>query len=302
MVKSLISTSLLFVCFSSVRAQDPPHWNLNNPPTLQHNTFHSKLVGSNVGYTISLPEDYHSSSDRYPVIYFLHGGVQNENSNWDSTIPMMLEATPALEPVIVVFVNGGTRTFYTDSPDGKRPVESVIISELIPHIDQTYRTKAERSQRSIEGISMGGFGALSLAMRHPDLFRSVVAYAPALIRTTKENDTWTLGTMNNRLPFEFRNQTFEYSFGANPRFLNSYDPFEILTKNVDILRRQLAIRLVVGDVDNLAQDCEKFHRLLVDLKYDHEFEIVPGAGHNARQLFRDGVYATGIRFHEKSRK
>jgi enterochelin esterase-like enzyme len=260
------------------------------------------LVGSDVGYTIALPKDYHSSSERYPVVYFLHGASGDENSYWDITIPNILHAEPALEPVIVVFVNGGTRTFYTNSPDGKRPVESVMIDELIPHIDRTYRTKADRSQRSIEGQSMGGFGALSLAMRNPDEFGSVVAYAPALVRLTKENDMWTLGTMTNRHSFEFRSQTFEYSFGANPGVLNSYDPFEVLTKNADALRDKLAIRLVVGDEDNLAKDCEELHRLLVKLQYDHEFEIVPGAGHDARQLFKDGAYATGIRFHERSRK
>ena len=60
--------------------------------------------------------------------------------------------------VILVFPKGRHYSWYCDSADGTKPVETVIIKELIPHIDRTYRTVARREGRAIEGSSMGGFG------------------------------------------------------------------------------------------------------------------------------------------------
>ena len=65
--------------------------------------------------------------------------------------------------MIVVLVNGIAASFYCDSPNGKLPVDSVIIKELIPHVDQTYRTIARREARAVEGFSMGGYGIATSA-------------------------------------------------------------------------------------------------------------------------------------------
>ena len=58
-------------------------------------------------------------------------------------------------------------------PPSPRPLESVIIKELIPHVDQTYRTLAKRETRSVEGFSMGGFGAFHYLLVHPEMFAGV---------------------------------------------------------------------------------------------------------------------------------
>ena len=94
----------------------------------------------------------------------------------------------ALPPMIMVWVNGPALSFYTDSPDGRVPAEAVFVTELVPHIDATYRTSADPRGRAVEGMSMGGFGALTLAMKHVDLFGSVVAYAPALVEVQRRDD------------------------------------------------------------------------------------------------------------------
>src|SRR5215469_15404987 len=80
------------------------------------------------------------------------------------------EAAGKAPEMIVVLVNGMVDSFYNASPDGKWPVESVIIKELIPHIDKTYRTIASREGRAIEGYSMGGYGAAHLGFKYPAVF------------------------------------------------------------------------------------------------------------------------------------
>ncbi|MFC1596366.1 alpha/beta hydrolase [Planctomycetota bacterium] len=76
-----------------------------------------------------------------------------------------------VSPMIVVMPNGlRGNTMYCDSRDGQYPVETVIINDLIPHVDATYRTVASREGRAVEGFSMGGFGAAHMGFKYPDLF------------------------------------------------------------------------------------------------------------------------------------
>ena len=79
--------------------------------------------------------------------------------------------------MIVVYASGGSQTNYCDSYDGKYLAETTVIKELIPYIDKNYRTIASRDGRAVQGMSMGGFGAMRLALKYPDLFSSVVAFA-----------------------------------------------------------------------------------------------------------------------------
>ena len=83
-------------------------------------------------------------------------------------------------PMIVVFVNGLSKRLWTDSKDGRAPIETVFIDELIPRIDESMRTIPNREGRIIEGFSMGGYGAARIGFRHPELFGgiSILAAGP----------------------------------------------------------------------------------------------------------------------------
>ena len=72
--------------------------------------------------------------------------------------------------MILVYASGGSQTNYCDSYDGKYMAETTVIKELIPYIDKNYRTIASRNGGRIQGMSMGGFGAMRLALKYPDLF------------------------------------------------------------------------------------------------------------------------------------
>jgi len=144
----------------------------------------SKLVSAPLNnYCVELPAGYSSSTTRYPVLYFLHGLFEDDQSWADNGGQGILDGLLAkheVGPFIVVLPNAG-KTFYVNSFDGKIPYENYFIDELVPYIDHKYRTIADRNDRGIFGISMGGYGALHLAMRHPDLFGSVSAQSAALL-------------------------------------------------------------------------------------------------------------------------
>jgi len=141
-------------------------------------------MGHSVNYCVALPPDYDSSgSTRYPTLYFLHGLFENERS-WSERggqrIWEDLIRQAQLGKFLVVLPDGG-RTFYVNSRDGRERYEDFFIQELVPAIDRMYLTLANPAARGISGISMGGYGALHLAMCHPDVFGSATAHSAALL-------------------------------------------------------------------------------------------------------------------------
>ncbi len=151
--------------------------------TLDCSQIQSTILGREVSYCVDLPADYASSGKRYPVLYYLHGLFEHERSWADRGGKEILDGMLAkgqLGPFLIAMPDAG-KTFYVNSFDGKVRYEDFFIQELVPYIDQHYRTIADRTERGIFGISMGGYGALHLAMRHPDVFGSVSAQSAALL-------------------------------------------------------------------------------------------------------------------------
>lgn len=151
-----------------------------NPPAkkfadlVQHETFTSPSMGHEVGYNVYLPPSYQESSARYPVVFYLHGGRPGSESKSLGLVQMIDQTIRELgKPgAIYVFVNGGPVSHYNMPGDPAAQGASIFIDELIPHIETTYRTLANRQHRGIEGFSQGGRGAMRLSLRHPDLFLS----------------------------------------------------------------------------------------------------------------------------------
>jgi len=231
----------------------------------QYKTFHSQTIGREVSYLIYLPAKYESATDkRYPVMYWLHGigGAQTGLPRYIERIDNAIAAgkTP---PMIVVFVNGVRDSFYCDAADGRTPVETVIIKDLIPHIDATYRTVASREGRIIEGFSLGGFGAAHLGFKYPETFCAVSLLDAALLN---------LGTMQNR-----HAALYERIFGGREELFEAESPRTLLEKNANAIRGRTAIRFAVGA---LVDGNRSLHEESLRLHIAHEYDVFDGAGHN----------------------
>jgi endo-1,4-beta-xylanase len=143
----------------------------NVRPGITHHVLESAAMEREVGYNVYLPPGYETGELRYPVLYFLHGMGGNENSDgpgFCGYVSKLIESGE-VPPVICVFPNGGA-SGYRDHPETKIMVETMIIKELIPLIDSTYRTRANRDSRMIAGYSMGSGGSARLALVYPELF------------------------------------------------------------------------------------------------------------------------------------
>jgi S-formylglutathione hydrolase FrmB len=131
---------------------------------------------------ILLPAGYRADPRRrYPVLYLLHG-AESDYRSW--TRYGDAEAITARTAMIVVMPDGGTMGWYTDWYQGQKPVrplwETYHVGELVPWVDAHFRTIAARRGRAIAGLSMGGYGALSYAARHPATFSAAASFSGAL--------------------------------------------------------------------------------------------------------------------------
>ena len=165
---------------------------------IQSNNFNDNLIGisSEKSLTIYLPPSYYKSDKSYPVVYYLHGYTQSQSSYIYTSFQSLDSCFLAgADEFIMVGLEGGN-CFYVNSPVTGN-WEDYIIEEAIPFIDENYRTIDDADSRGICGMSMGGFGAMNLAMRHPDVFCAFYAMGPGmLIEDDLSNafSTWRTGS------------------------------------------------------------------------------------------------------------
>src|SRR5215475_13767158 len=153
---------------------------------VEYKTFTSKVLGRELRYGIYLPASYNSTpAKKYPVLYFLHGLFEDEmrwstRGGTDQIIDRMVGENKIGE--FIVAIPFGGNSFYTNTRDGSERWEDAIVTEFIPMIESNYRVNATRTTRGISGTSMGGYGALKIAMKHPDMFGSASAHSAVLLQ------------------------------------------------------------------------------------------------------------------------
>jgi len=233
----------------------------------------SKILGKQVPYCTLLPPSYDADiTRRYPILYFLHGLGDNEQSfvrsgGWNLTEDLW-ERHQLSEFLIVT--PAGEASFYINSHDGRSRYEDFLLREFIPFIEHRYRIAGNRVDRGIGGISMGGYGALRLAFLHPELFGSVTAQSAALIEKLPEFKA----SDAQRSP---RFQLLGAVFGSPPdrAFWDRNNPLNIArTANLSALK----IYFDCGSEDDFGFDAgaAALDKILTARHIAHEFHIYPG--------------------------
>ncbi|HLQ76710.1 MAG TPA: alpha/beta hydrolase family protein [Terriglobia bacterium] len=246
---------------------------------VQYKSFHSALIGRDLNYALYLPPSYESSSKKYPVLYFLHGLNENE-MRWSTRggSDLMLDKMVAENKIgefIVAIPAVDPSSFYTNARGGGAPWEDVVVKEFIPMVESTYRVNATRATRAISGISMGGYGSLKIAMKHPEMFSAVSAHSAALV------PSFDSATVSGRRLDMFK-ALFDRIYGINfagTQDLTYWDANNPLTLAKDTAKLQkMKIYFDCGTEDEYGfyDGLRVLDDLLTKASYPHEAHLYPG--------------------------
>ena len=242
-------------------------------PRIECKPLPSKVLGHTVNYCVVLPPSYDSDKERkYPVLYFFHGLGDNEQTfvhGGAFNLVQDLWERKQIGEFLIVTPEAGA-TFYINSHSGKVRYEDFLVQEFFPAIEARYRISAGRSNRGVSGASMGGYGALHLAFRHPELFGAVSAHSPALIEQIPAVASPSAGS-------SVRSRVLGETFGSPPdaAFWDRNSPITIAKKaNLAGLK----IYFDCGDQDDYGFEAgaKALDKVLSARKIPHEAHIYPG--------------------------
>jgi putative tributyrin esterase len=243
--------------------------------------FPSKILRRSVRFCAVLPPPYDAQpARRFPVLYWLHGLGQDEQSFINSGGLALLEDMRRERRVgdFILITPDAGRSFYLNSRDGQDRYEDFFIREFLPAMERRFRIQAGRATRGISGVSMGGFGALHYGLKYPEKFGAVSAHSAALME--EPPPAFTSGA---RLGF------LEDVFGY-PIDRAFWERNSVFT---DARRAPLHIRWKMyfdcGSQDDYGFDegNRALDRLLTSRGIPHEFHLYPGGhgwGYFARHM------------------
>ena len=244
------------------------------------NALNSKILKQAIHYCVYLPDGYDAAAKapgaaRYPVLYFLHGLGDNEQTLFNSGGWTLLDEMRHQHKMgnFLIVAPEGRRSFYINSADGSFLYSDFFLREFIPHIEGKYHAGASRQKRAISGISMGGYGALRFAFARPDLFSAVSAQSAALItESPAELDaaSRTGAPLGKVLAAVFGDPIDVAHWNAN-------NPFLLSKKNAAALRK-MAIYFNCGQSDNYGfeKGAAALHQDLLKQGIKHEYHPYPG--------------------------
>ncbi|HWZ23980.1 MAG TPA: alpha/beta hydrolase family protein [Verrucomicrobiae bacterium] len=237
------------------------------------NSLSSKILARAVSYCIVLPRSFDADKARtFPVLYFFHGLGDNEQFFVHSGAWNLLEDMRDKGELkdFLIATPDARSTFYINARDGKERYEDFLLQEFFPYVEKHYRAAAGRSNRAISGISMGGYGALYLAFRHPQLFSSVSAHSAALIDKLPN-------FLAGALPNSPRARVLGDAFGnpPDPVFWQAHNPI-VIARTANLAH--LNIYFDCGDRDDFGFEAGAIalDKVLTSRQIPHEFHIYPG--------------------------
>ena len=217
--------------------------------------------GQDVRYVVYLPTGYEEGEESYPVLYLLHG-LGDDEKTWSSAekgrmqgiCDQYFDAKPERKRIIVM--PDARATWYRDGFNSGDNYETFFFDTFVPTIEQAFRCKTDRADRAVAGLSMGGYGTLLYALRHPDKFSAAYAMSPAVM-------------------FGQRRPRNDKDYSAARR---AYDESNDVVLLLDKVEDKDAVRFTIdcGDDDFcLPSACEFFHKAR-ELKIPSELRVRDG--------------------------
>lgn len=233
----------------------------------------SQILQGERKYAVYLPPDYETSQRRYPVLYLLHGGGDDQ-TGWVQFGEVLHIADSAIlggqaTPMIIVMPDAqtGRRGFFNDV-SGQWRYEDFFFEEFIPFVERTYRIKGEKRYRAVSGLSMGGGGSFMYALHHPEMFSSA---APLSASTGPRS----LEAFKERLR---DNADLNVSDAEIEAYFNRHSALALVNNMPDEQKEAVRWYIDCGDDDFLYEGNSLIHIAMRKKGIPHEFRIRNG-GH-----------------------
>jgi enterochelin esterase-like enzyme len=239
----------------------------------------SKIFNRDIKYAVLLPENYDKTTDTYPVVYLLHGFGDDETAWYrDGLIQYYSDLSASVNGPMIFVMPQGFNSYYVNRSNGSLPYMDYFVTELVPEIDSIYRTKKDKSQRAVMGYSMGGYGALILPAKNPDVFTISVPLSMSF-RTDEQYLAEPQEVFNNQWGLIFGG----FGTTGTSRLTNyfiDYSPFHFFNQADLSNYAGLKIFLDCGDdEESLHITNGTLHNLLRDKNIPHEYRVRSG-GHS----------------------
>jgi S-formylglutathione hydrolase FrmB len=226
----------------------------------------SETMKREIPISVTLPHDYSTKKARLPVVYLLHGAGDNERG-WGVNTPVQ-EMADAYDVIIVTPSVG--LSWYFDSPlDPASQFETFVSKELVNFVDAHYRSIPKRNARALAGLSMGGHGAMFLAVRHKDIFS---AAAPVSGGVDICSSHPLVG------PFSERWGIKQY-LGPIEMYPERWHELSVINQVDSLKPGELAVAIDCGTDDFFIDVNRQLHAKLTEKGIDHEYVEFPG-GHS----------------------
>jgi S-formylglutathione hydrolase FrmB len=260
-------------CSRNTQPSPPDHPRLTSGVKMIDVTFHSAALNRDMPYRAIVPANI-PPYQKLPVIYLLHGGGGGFR-DWSN----YSDITGYAERGLILVMPEGNSSYYTNSADHPQDrYEDYIVHDLIADVEQRFPVAADRSHRAIAGPSMGGFGAVVLALKHPDLFIFAGGLSSALDVPSRPFSIKRIG--------QYRQHSSIFGpWGSQSR--RASDPF-VLVRSADPAQAPYLF-LACGDQEGLLPTNRRFATMLDAQHFRYEFHIAAG-GHDWNQWNRDVPY------------
>ena len=220
----------------------------------------STAMAREISTTVILPDTYESDPQkRFPVLYLLHG-AGNDHRAWVTHVPAIKDEADKRQFIIVC--PNAELSWYFDSPvNPKVRFETFCAAELVGWMDQQYRTRPQRQSRATCGVSMGGHGALWLALRHKEVFATTVPFSGGV--DVRPFNSWNLPG----------------NLGDHATHPENWETHSVINLVPTLKDNELAIYMDCGDADFFLEVNRHLHQVLTDAGIKHQYLERPG-GHN----------------------
>ena len=268
---------LTTACNQRLERSFSDHPRLTSTVRMQDVTFHTSALGRDVTYRVVLPASIPPRS-KLPVVYLLHG-AGGDFRDWSNNT----DVARCAERGLILVMPGGDQSWYTNSAGlSQDRYEDYITQDLVTDVETQFPAARGRTNRAILGISMGGFGAVKLALRHPDLYAFAGGLSSALDAPSRPFSIARIG--------QYRHYRSIFGpVGSASRREN--DPFALAT-SADAAKMPYFF-LTCGDKEGLLSTNRSFAQILGQRHFPYEFHIVPG-GHDWKQWNArlDGLFSS----------